>query len=355
MNATGIEWTDYSASLLKYREKATGKVVWGCVKESPGCASCYSEAMAKRFGRGGPFSRRTMDGLEPFFDEAEAARLLRSRKIAGKRLFLNDMTDTFGPWVPDAVIDRTFALFALRPDVTWQVLTKHPDRAAYYLRWDGMGCGPLADWQDRLGPLMNEAEAVESDTRLPFPWPLPNVWIGTSVEDQKRADERIPHLLRCPAAVRFLSCEPLLGPVALTNSVGKAALRAMGIEYAGKVVGLGGKPFVDWVIVGGESGADARACRVEWLRSIVAECRAARVPVFVKQFGANVTTTLPDREVWPGHDGPTSRVQFRGDGFGNYHVSGLKDRKGGDPSEWPEPLRIREFPALSASTGEPSR
>ncbi|MFO0801418.1 MAG: DUF5131 family protein [Gemmataceae bacterium] len=98
------------------------------------------------------------------------------------------------------------------------------------------------------------------------------------------------------------------------------------------------------MIVGGESGPDSRHFRTEWADSLVSQCKAAGVPVFVKQLGANVTTRLPDGEDWPNHASGTGPVQFSGDGFGNYHVRGLKDKKGGNIAEWPADLRVREFP-----------
>jgi hypothetical protein len=134
--------------------------------------------------------------------------------------------------------------------------------------------------------------------------PLSNVWLGTSVEDQQRADERIPHLLRCPAAVRFLSCEPLLGPINLDSFIGYAD----------------GDP-INWIICGGESGPGARPWDVWWIESIRDQCRAAGVACFIKQLGAH----------------PVSTIECL--------LSEVRDRKGGDWLEWPEGLRVREYPA----------
>jgi protein gp37 len=218
MQETGIEWCDFSSNLLKYRDNATNKVVWACVKCSPGCAACYAETLAHRYGRGGPYSLQQTRKVTPFFDMDETKKILRSKKIGGARIFIDDMTDLFGEWVPDEIIDKHFALFALRPDVTFQVLTKRPERMAKYLEFAGRkGLVSNAAW--RMQPPADE------DPR--FRWPLPNVWLGTSCENQATADERIPHLLKCPAAIRFLSCEPLLGPINLTDerlpqSIGEA-------------------------------------------------------------------------------------------------------------------------------------
>jgi len=278
MNKTTISWTDFSASPIKYRD-SSGKSVWGCVKCSPGCARCYSESLAKRWDKGGPFTLPVMNTLTPYVDEKEINTLLHSKKIAGKRVFLEDMSDLFGPWVPFDMIDRVFAAMALRPDVTFQILTKRTERMAEYLNVPERS---RDNFQDALGPLMNEMEFILRQTpRSPFRWPLPNLWLGTSVEDQARADERIPWLLKCPAAMRFLSCEPLLGPIDL-----KLRRPPKDDDYVG-YHGDGPIDYVergiDWVIVGGESGNGARPCHVEWIRSIVSQCRNAGVPVWTKQ------------------------------------------------------------------------
>src|SRR5262245_8975140 len=124
MQPTSIQWTDYTSNPIKYRRKSDGKTVWGCVKVSPGCAHCYAEAIALRFDRGKVFNAANMEELEPFTDEDELRTLLTSKKLSGKRVFVGDMTDVFGEWIPDKMLDRLFAVFALRPDVTFQVLTK---------------------------------------------------------------------------------------------------------------------------------------------------------------------------------------------------------------------------------------
>lgn len=131
MNKTKIERTNFTANPLKYRT-ADGKVVWGCVHASEGCRHCYSEALAHRYGRGGPFTAATMAGLTPFMDEKELRSMLTYKPAAGKMCFVGDMTDIFGEWVPFELLDKLFAVFALRPDVIWQILTKHPERMREY-------------------------------------------------------------------------------------------------------------------------------------------------------------------------------------------------------------------------------
>lgn len=144
---------------------------------------------------------------------------------------------------------------------------------------------------------------------------MSNVWLGVSVENQEQADARIPHLLKTPAAVRFLSCEPLLGPVDLDIEDAMYSRR----DNNGNCWMTRGE--IDWVIVGGESGHGARPCNIEWIRSLVSQCKAASVPVFVKQLG---------------------RSYFSGDN--NHSHIFPRDSHGADPSEWPEDLRVREFP-----------
>jgi protein gp37 len=259
MNATGIEWCDFSAALLKYRD-ADGRDVWACEKCSPGCRGCYAEAMAARFKRGGPFTRQVMKTVTPYFCEKEAARILKSKKLAGKRVFMNDMTDTFGEWVPFEIIDKMFAVFALRPDVVFQILTKRPERMAEYLAMDF----PV----DRLLTILRSVSSPWNGLKLAAnewivgnKWGLRNAWFGASVEDVKRKS-RIDELREVPGAIRFLSLEPLL------EDLGELDLRN-----------------INWVIVGGESGHGARPMHPNWARSIRDQCVAAGVPFFFKQWG----------------------------------------------------------------------
>jgi len=190
VNRTSIEWTTFSANPLKYRDGA-GNVVWGCVHASPGCQHCYSEQLAKRYGRGGPFNVPTMNGLTPFLDDVELHKMRTAKQVggvavSGSRCFIGDMTDIFGEWVPDDLLNRLFSnVLEIRTDVTWQLLTKRADRMRQYLSW-------------RYG-----------EGRIPSR----NIHVGVSIEDQPRYDQRIGHLLRTPAAVRFISYEPALGPL----------------------------------------------------------------------------------------------------------------------------------------------
>lgn len=282
MAKTSIEWTDKVWNPIR-----------GCSRVSAGCERCYAERVAARFsGAGLPFeglATMTKNGprwsgkIKPVPEHLEDP--LRWRQPC--RIFVNSMSDLFHENLDEATIDRVFEIMMFSPRHTFQVLTKRADRMLHYM----IGA------KERL-----------VGRRL-VQWPLPNIWLGVSVENQKTADERIPLLLKTPAAVWFTSAEPLLGPINL-------GMATFGLDNR-----IQKHSFLDWVIVGGESGPGARACEVEWIRQIVAQCKASMVPVFVKQLGAH--------------------PYFSNTG----NTLTLKDRKGGDMSKWPEDLKVREFPA----------
>ena len=338
MNVTKIEWTDFSANPLKFKA-AAGATKWACVKVSPGCAHCYSETLAHRYGRGGLFNAGETAKLTPYLDEAELRKMLTAnviggKPVAGSRCFVGDMTDLFGAWVTDALLDRLFAVFALRPDVTWQVLTKRPERARAYLIERAKSASAWKTAARSMG------YALEFNGISLVSFPVPNLWLGTSVENQKTADERIPLLLQTPAGGRFVSAEPLLEALDLSGPLNGYPRQTSSRAYVSREMAMDAGdrdlegalysddeweqtyPPPDWVIIGGESGPGARPCSISWVRSIVDQCKAARVPVFVKQLGAMVADGEP--------------------GVNGGHRP--KDGKGGDPSEWSEDLRVRQFP-----------
>lgn len=226
-----IEWTD-----------TTWNVVTGCTKVSPGCDHCYAERLTERFHGKGSFSKVTLH-------EDRLNAPLRWRKP--RRVFVNSMSDLFHDSVPDEFIARVFAMTANTPQHTYQILTKRHGRMRSLLNSVGFKLDVLARARD-----------TDQHRRAPM-WPSRNVWIGVSVEDQKRAELRIPALLDTCSAVRFLSCEPLLGPIDLSPWIGS----------------------IDWVIVGGESGPGARPMHPDWARSLRDQCVAAGVPFFFKQWG----------------------------------------------------------------------
>lgn len=251
-DASKIEWTD-----------ATWNPITGCTKVSPGCDHCYAETLHERFHGKGSFSMVTLhpDRLD---------KPLRWRKP--KRVFVNSMSDLFHNDVPDEFIARVFAAMALAPQHTFQVLTKRHGRMRSLLsseRFDEMFADALYAIEDPRGE--EPAEPIGS-----APGPLPNVWLGVSVENQHWANIRIPALLDTPAAVRFLSCEPLLGPVSFRWAKWAPLINASHLD---------GLKDIDWVIVGGESGPGARPMRPEWARELRDQCTEAGVAFHFKQWG----------------------------------------------------------------------
>lgn len=379
-----IEWTTHTFNPWR-----------GCSKVSPGCAGCYAETMSgrnpKTLGVWGPNGTRVVAAeaqwklplkwdreakLAAELWEAIGGDTSRPGTMEHKgascwwhrpRVFCASLADVFEDWqgpmvnadglplmkwhmamdstrwfdagnetfqlTPDQCVAvamsdvraRLFRLIDATPNLDWLLLTKRPENVARMMPWARRG-------ETRMEPAQRK-----------------NIWLGTSVENQQAAEERIPHLLKVPAAVRFLSVEPLLGPVDLTrvdsklqwpgrsetsklNALyGYSSSRRNRFVHNGIVEEKGDIAFVDtegasvdWVIVGGESGPGpgARLCRIEWIRDLVQQCKAAGVPVFVKQLGAFV-------------DGLASGLR----------LTHLRDRKGGDMAEWPADLRVREMPA----------
>lgn len=345
MNYTNIEWTHFTSNPLRYLDPE-GHIIHACIHASEECIHCYSEAIAPRYGRSGrAFTAENMKRLTPFLDEKELHHILTYKPASGKMCFMFDMTDIFGEWVPNALIDRMFAVFALRPDVTFQVLTKRAERMHEYLN------APV-----RYASVLQWMRSVRGVVSIQ--WPLPNVWLGVSAGSQKWADIRIPLLLQTPAAKRFVSYEPALGPVDFAHinhrrDIGPA-------EFVCGINSLSGKWFdgwdaghetkLDWVVVGGESGPGARPFNVQWARDVVRQCKAAEVACFVKQMGSKPQARNDQiADVWQYADG-SDMDTFEGPDHPQYQYQGglvtlrLKDRKGGSMDEWPADLRVREYP-----------
>ncbi|MEZ3180339.1 phage Gp37/Gp68 family protein [Streptomyces pimonensis] len=292
-DTTTIEWTD-----------STWNPVTGCTKVSPGCDNCYAETFAERWR--GTAGHHFENGFDITLRPNALTLPLRWRKP--RKVFVNSMSDLFHKDVPDSYIARVFAVMALTPQHTYQVLTKRHGRMQSLV-------GSLVDGGQRLLEAAPDEETAQ--TLYDTVWPLPNVWLGVSVEDQKRADLRIPALVDTAAAVRFLSCEPLLGPVDLTPwmPAGFASWRCQGPDcrrfytgplqqqcpdcgsegmWTGSHTGNGypnGQP-IGWVIVGGESGHGARPMSPDWARSLHDQCTAANVPFFFKQLGTATAREL---------------------------------------------------------------
>lgn len=338
MGKTPIEWTDFSINPIRARlGDAVGHY---CEKVSPGCKNCYASRLQPRF-RMPPFQEQRHEGVEPFLDASKLAEVLRRQKPT--RWFWCDMSDLFGEWVPFEWIAACFGVMAASPDHTFQVLTKRPARMREWFAWAReISCDDCNLLVRHHGSTHARVGLMPEPGSGHMPWPLPNVWLGVSCEDQQRADERIPLLLQCPAAVRFVSAEPLLGPQDLSEWLHGVCLDhdtcmgGPGIHACRGHPGGWEPTGIDWVIVGGESGPGARPCNVEWIRSIVHQCQNAGVPCFVKQLGAHYVDA-PN-----GIGGHQARAP---EGLG-IKIRNLKDRKGGDMNEWPADLRVRQFPEV---------
>ncbi|HEY8691117.1 MAG TPA: phage Gp37/Gp68 family protein [Chloroflexota bacterium] len=280
MGDTAISWTD------KVWNPTTG-----CSVVSPGCEHCYAEALSLRHG----WSKKpwtAINAAENVVLHPDRLDLpLRWRKPA--RIFVNSMSDLFHEQIPDWFIDQVFAVMVSAPQHTFQVLTKRPARMRDYLtapdRERDISEQVCASQMPVGCPLYKCSEDCEMDG---IEWLAPNIWLGTSVEDQRRADERIPDLVATPAAVRFLSCEPLLGQIDLTPwlpyytacgaSRDPETVAALDELFRAVVKRMGG-PGIDWVIDGGESGPGFRAANPDWFRSLRDQCAAAGIRYFHKQ------------------------------------------------------------------------
>lgn len=293
MSTTTIEWTD-----------RVWNPVTGCTKVSPGCDNCYAENIARRFAGTKAFPA----GFSVTLHADRLDQPLKWRKSS--RVFVNSMSDLFHDAVPDEYIEQVFARMWWSPRHTFQVLTKRHGRMRSL----------IPRIEERLRKMERDLELVGTPT--PLTWPLPNVWLGVSVENQRWAAMRIPSLLDTPAAVRFLSCEPLLGPVDL-----KKAVWTMGSErghgLTASFVHAGGccRQFhgIDWVIAGGESGPRARPMHPAWARQIRDDCHVAGVPFFFKQHGEYLSVPVEDDPVFAGgraYDSP----------LGGRHAAILRER-----------------------------
>jgi len=317
---TNIEWTD-----------ETWNPARGCTRVSPGCENCYAERQAIRFA--GPGA--SYDGLVKITNgHPQWTGTIRENRISlevplfwkkPRRIFVNSMSDLFHPGISRDFLMDVFVVMRDTPRHTYQILTKRAEHMVQVMPF--------------VLDIVNKGK------------PLPNVWLGVSVEDQKRADERIPRLLQTPAAIRFLSVEPQLeyvnvhlprsgcihpsmdGISGITreddriwqcNLCDGYVLQEKHPTKPGYVREIAG---IHWVICGGESGPGARPFNLAWAESLLKQCRAAGVPFFMKQVGSH--------PVW----------QKDGTFYEPGATQVWHDRKGGDPLEWPEHLRVREFPA----------
>lgn len=273
-----IDWTD-----------ATLNFISGCTPESAACKNCYARGTTEWLrGLGQEKYKEGFDKVVCHGGEKLMTQAMRWKR--GRKIFVNSMSDTFHKDVPFEFIAALFGVMAACPQHTFQILTKRPERMLEWFKWLDDYREPGGGYPLHVDKCFDEAVAQGVPVRFkprPFVWPLPNVWIGATVENQEMADRRIPFLLQAPAAKRFVSCEPLLGPISLNlatdcdcqcnehqeaycpGTVGKCCFQA----------------DLDQVIVGGESGPHARPMHPDWVRSLRDQCQQAKVSFFFKQWG----------------------------------------------------------------------
>jgi protein gp37 len=318
-NAAELAKAKGYTSLVKLAARMAGHVGPHCEHVSPGCEHCYSGTNNSRClpanGTGLPFDRRSRDLVDIQLDRKILEQPLHWRR--GRGIFVCSQTDLFGEFVPFYMIDEVFSVMVAASHHTWMILTKRSARMREYF---GSGRHTFGTGPDRATYHLGS-----------------NVWLGVSVEDNERR-YRIDDLCACPADVRFVSAEPLLEHLDLATYLHVGRCTSIGPDPENFRCGLPadhaphhhsaliptgaswfGKPILNWVIIGGESGPDARPFKIQSGMDLIAQCQAAKVPCFMKQIGSN--SNLAD---W------TGGIQLAG--------------KGNNPAEWPRQLRVREMP-----------
>jgi hypothetical protein len=317
MKDTKIEWCDNSWSPWR-----------GCTKVSPGCAHCYAETLSKRnpavlgqWGKGKP-RVKAKNWNEPVKWNRSAQSEWDLVSFKSPTVFPS-LCDWLDDEVPIEWLAEFLQLVHETPNLTWLLLTKRPENWVSQIESAVVWLANRQMESDWIPEVLVWLQSWRDEGVPPT-----NVWVGTSVEDQQRADERIPELLKIPARGRFLSLEPLLGPVDVH--------RWLRPRWSETLTERNTRPLesecLDWLIIGGESGGGSRPCNVEWIRSLVAQGKVGGAATFVKQLGA-----MPV--------GPTPEVRGRV-GWVDAEWK-LNHPKGGDPAEWPEDLRVRQFPQFA--------
>lgn len=324
---TKIQWCDHTFNPWE-----------GCTKVSPGCLHCYAETRNHRFGmdnwgKGKPRRRTSASNWKQPLKwnrdaDAEYHQAIEDCKIGGlpfdwhrPRVFCASLADWLDDEVPIDCLADLLKLIHDTPNLDWLLLTKRPENFFALLQCAWRYMATRSDLREATQWVINW------ENRGQFPQ---NVWIGTSVEDQKRADERIPELLQIPAKIHFLSVEPMLGPIDF-DSVRHGNDPDLTMIDSG---------MIHWAIFGGESGPGARPCDMLWIQDGIRQCRAAGVAPFVKQLGSIAACgnancfDFPDDEMLASYGEGAAAVRLM-----------TRDSKGGDMAEWPEDLRIREFPS----------
>jgi Bacteriophage protein gp37 len=278
MTRTSIEWVrnqdgtqGFTVNPIRFRNKKTGKVGHYCEKLSPGCKHCYASRMQTGpYLSGLEFTAENKDRGELFFEDEVIQQVLWRRKPA--TFFWCDCTDLFGPWVKDSWIDRIVGCCALTPQHRHLWLTKRADRMREYCH---------TSKQIKYG------KYLDIGTCKAYDWPLPNLGLGVSAEDQERANKRIENLRQTPAAMRFLSAEPLLSALDVSPWLTRWTGQGSGLPkpLSTALATLPDIHGLDWVITGGETGPGASPMPPEWPRAIRDQCQAAGVPYFHKHNG----------------------------------------------------------------------
>ena len=311
MNNSAIEWTDKASNPIVAINTATGKCGWFCTKKSRGCRDCYSEGMNLRFGNGLKYAAANESRVRFEIAQAELGRILRSRGTAKKdrvfdgptRVFMCDMIDLWHPLIPDKMIDQVFAAMALKGKITFMILTKRPERMREYLS------ASQRDFRWRIGDAWDGEPFRSCPDTGPTAlsgWPLPNIQLGVSVEDQATADARIPDLIALAGMgwTTYVSYEPAIGPVDFSPWMRTVDRRYHAAEGTAAVAcgdahvactGLGCQTCksarriravgLDGVICGGETGPGAAPMHPDWARTVRDQCAAAGVPFFFKAWG----------------------------------------------------------------------
>lgn len=295
-----------TASKIQWTNRSDWNPIRGCTRVSPGCGGpgdhggCYAEAMAGRFSDPGQwghtYARRTpkggrWTGKVELIPERLTLPLRWKKPLPGQnRVFPSSTSDIFHESLSDADIDQIFAVMALAPDWDFQVLTKRSARMREYL--SGFSCDGARRFHiaDAAGRLMRDGDRAQAWVAAGCGWPLPNVWLGVSAEDQPHWDQRVADLEATPAARRFVSIEPMLGPIVMSlgtvrhhpenerdNPALAQLIRAARLHIDPRLI--------DWIICGGESGPNARPMHPAWVRSLLYQCQLAGVPFFFKQWG----------------------------------------------------------------------
>ena len=345
--STAIQWTNETWNPIAAYDSETGKRGWFCVHASTGCLHCYAEDFNRFRGNGHAYRVGEINNVDIQLVDHVLLQPFHWRKP--RRVFPCSMTDLFLDAHSDEMLDVVFAVMALTPQHTYQVLTKRAARMReYFARRDRkrMIAAAAAEVSQRRAVAAGSVEGRISldhfQQCFAAPGPFPNVWLGTTVENDKVAHERIGALLRTPAAIRFLSCEPLLGTLDLSPYLDRCEFSHDDGEASVF------RSSLAWVIVGGESGKNARPFDLAWARSIVHQCRAAGVAPFVKQLGARPACANDEHsELWPGATPPFAE-DYEPQYQGEIAPLTLSDSHGGDWDEWPADLRVREFPTVRA-------